>query len=279
MAPVRPRPETALPPPQPPDSNNVSPNAPPRPPPPRHHHQPIPAPTPTPIAAHQHPNRPPTHPITSPTTTTTQPLYDDICSPTPHRVRRLQSSRLGAPTATRPCGSPRPRASSGAAWSTLEQDPARSRSGAGTSPRRDSTNGPSSSEGTRKRRCLPSRDGFDVVFLDAWKDDYELLFGLARGKLDPGGVVVADNVHDERERARVRGRAPGRPDARLGDGGDRTRPRGRPASCSRDRRPAPARCGQPHWCPVHRRCYGAPTAERRWSGVDSCSTGSGGTSG
>src|SRR6188472_3957247 len=37
-------------------------------------------------------------------------------------------------------------------------------------------------------------DGFDVVFLDAWKDDYELLFGLARTKLDPGGIVVADNV-------------------------------------------------------------------------------------
>ena len=37
-------------------------------------------------------------------------------------------------------------------------------------------------------------DGFDVVFLDAWKDDYELLFGLARQKLDPGGIVAADNV-------------------------------------------------------------------------------------
>ena len=42
---------------------------------------------------------------------------------------------------------------------------------------------------------LPSiEDGFDVVFLDAWKDDYELLFGLARQKLDPGGVVVADSA-------------------------------------------------------------------------------------
>jgi predicted O-methyltransferase YrrM len=42
---------------------------------------------------------------------------------------------------------------------------------------------------------LPAlEDGFDIVFLDAWKDDYELLFGLAREKLDPGGVVVADNV-------------------------------------------------------------------------------------
>ena len=44
-------------------------------------------------------------------------------------------------------------------------------------------------------QTLPDlEDGFDVVFLDAWKDDYELLFGLAREKLDPGGVVVADNV-------------------------------------------------------------------------------------
>ena len=37
-------------------------------------------------------------------------------------------------------------------------------------------------------------DGFDVVFLDAEKDDYEALFQLAREKVEPGGVVVADNV-------------------------------------------------------------------------------------
>jgi caffeoyl-CoA O-methyltransferase len=37
-------------------------------------------------------------------------------------------------------------------------------------------------------------DVFDVVFLDAEKDDYEALFSLARPKLEPGGVVVADNV-------------------------------------------------------------------------------------
>jgi caffeoyl-CoA O-methyltransferase len=42
---------------------------------------------------------------------------------------------------------------------------------------------------------LPSIDDvFDVVFLDAEKDDYEALFGLAREKLEPGGLVVADNV-------------------------------------------------------------------------------------
>jgi predicted O-methyltransferase YrrM len=42
-------------------------------------------------------------------------------------------------------------------------------------------------------------DVFDVVFLDAEKEDYERLFGLAREKLEPGGAVLADNVlsHDE----------------------------------------------------------------------------------
>jgi predicted O-methyltransferase YrrM len=42
---------------------------------------------------------------------------------------------------------------------------------------------------------LPAiEDVFDVVFLDAEKDDYEALFALARGKLEAGGLVVADNV-------------------------------------------------------------------------------------
>ena len=39
-----------------------------------------------------------------------------------------------------------------------------------------------------------SEDTFDLVFLDAEKDDYEALFGLARRLLEPGGLVVADNV-------------------------------------------------------------------------------------
>jgi predicted O-methyltransferase YrrM len=37
-------------------------------------------------------------------------------------------------------------------------------------------------------------DVFDVVFLDAEKEQYETLFGLARTKLEPGALVVADNV-------------------------------------------------------------------------------------
>jgi len=42
-------------------------------------------------------------------------------------------------------------------------------------------------------------DVFDVVFLDAEKDDYERLFELARTTLEPGALVVADNVlsHEE----------------------------------------------------------------------------------
>jgi caffeoyl-CoA O-methyltransferase len=37
-------------------------------------------------------------------------------------------------------------------------------------------------------------EGFDVVFLDAEKEDYEALFALARPKLEPGGLLVADNI-------------------------------------------------------------------------------------
>ena len=37
-------------------------------------------------------------------------------------------------------------------------------------------------------------DFFDVVFLDSEKDDYEALFALGRQRLEPSGLVVADNV-------------------------------------------------------------------------------------
>jgi len=38
------------------------------------------------------------------------------------------------------------------------------------------------------------QDVFDLVFLDAEKDDYERLFELARDKVEPGALIVADNV-------------------------------------------------------------------------------------
>jgi predicted O-methyltransferase YrrM len=42
---------------------------------------------------------------------------------------------------------------------------------------------------------LPAVDDvFDVVFIDAEKEDYEPLFELARRKVEPGALFVADNV-------------------------------------------------------------------------------------
>ena len=42
---------------------------------------------------------------------------------------------------------------------------------------------------------LPAIDDvFDVVFIDAEKDQYEALFDLARPKVEPGALFVADNV-------------------------------------------------------------------------------------
>lgn len=35
---------------------------------------------------------------------------------------------------------------------------------------------------------------WDMVFLDAEKDDYEALYGLVRPSLEPGAVIVADNI-------------------------------------------------------------------------------------
>jgi predicted O-methyltransferase YrrM len=37
-------------------------------------------------------------------------------------------------------------------------------------------------------------DVFDVVFIDAEKEDYERLFDLARDKVEPGALFIADNV-------------------------------------------------------------------------------------
>lgn len=94
-------------------------------------------------------------------------------------------------------------------------------------------------------------DVFDLVFLDAEKDDYERLFELARARLEPGAVIVADNVlsHEDTLGAYSR-RPPGRPDARVAHDSPRPRPRalGPPA--------------------LVRGRYTGATAERRWSGSD-----------
>ncbi len=49
-------------------------------------------------------------------------------------------------------------------------------------------------EGDALQTLAGIADVFDVVFLDAEKEQYERLFALARTKLEPGALVVADNV-------------------------------------------------------------------------------------
>jgi predicted O-methyltransferase YrrM len=54
-------------------------------------------------------------------------------------------------------------------------------------------------EGDAKETLPAIDDVFDVVFLDAEKEDYEHHFQTARTKVEPGALVIADNVlsHEE----------------------------------------------------------------------------------
>jgi caffeoyl-CoA O-methyltransferase len=54
-------------------------------------------------------------------------------------------------------------------------------------------------EGDAKENLAAIDDIFDVVFIDAEKEDYEQYFELGRPKIEPGGLVIADNVlsHEE----------------------------------------------------------------------------------
>jgi len=49
-------------------------------------------------------------------------------------------------------------------------------------------------EGDAVSTLEATEDVFDLVFLDAEKEDYEALFALARPLLEAGALVVADNV-------------------------------------------------------------------------------------
>src|SRR6266576_4530130 len=49
-------------------------------------------------------------------------------------------------------------------------------------------------EGDAHETLTAIDDVFDLVFLDAEKDDYERLFQAARPKVEPGALFVADNV-------------------------------------------------------------------------------------
>ncbi|HET7045402.1 MAG TPA: class I SAM-dependent methyltransferase [Gaiellaceae bacterium] len=61
-------------------------------------------------------------------------------------------------------------------------------------------------EGDAKETLPQIDDLFDVVFVDAEKDDYETYFSLARSKVEPGALIVADNVISHDLRAYVEAR-------------------------------------------------------------------------
>jgi predicted O-methyltransferase YrrM len=54
-------------------------------------------------------------------------------------------------------------------------------------------------EADAKHAVPEIEDVFDIVFLDAEKEDYEQLFQATRPKLEPGALVVADNVLSHQE--------------------------------------------------------------------------------
>jgi predicted O-methyltransferase YrrM len=54
-------------------------------------------------------------------------------------------------------------------------------------------------EGDALRTLSRLQERFDLVFLDAWKADYELYFTAVRELADPGAIVVADNVASHAE--------------------------------------------------------------------------------
>jgi predicted O-methyltransferase YrrM len=49
-------------------------------------------------------------------------------------------------------------------------------------------------EGDAFESLAAIEDVFDLVFIDAEKEDYERLFGRARELVEPGALIVADNV-------------------------------------------------------------------------------------
>jgi predicted O-methyltransferase YrrM len=86
---------------------------------------------------------------------------------------------------------------------SLEADPAKCEAWRGNVAEAGLTDWAELVEGDAFETLPQIDDVFDVVFLDAEKDDYEALFALARTKLEPAAVVIADNVisHEDTLRA------------------------------------------------------------------------------
>jgi predicted O-methyltransferase YrrM len=77
---------------------------------------------------------------------------------------------------------------------SLESDPAKIQAWKANIEEAGLSNWAELVEGDAFETLPPIADVFDVVFLDAEKEQYEALFAEARTKLEPGAVVIADNV-------------------------------------------------------------------------------------
>ncbi len=77
---------------------------------------------------------------------------------------------------------------------SLEQDPAKAASWRQNVSEAGLADWVDLEEGDAFATLEKLEDVFDVVFLDAEKDDYEALFALARRRVEPGALIIADNV-------------------------------------------------------------------------------------
>ena len=100
---------------------------------------------------------------------------------------------IGPHAATRRSGSRRQPGSSGTVLS-LEHDAEKCEPGGGNVAEAGLEERAELLEGDAFETLGRLEEPFDVVFLDAEKEDYERLFALTRARLEPGAVVVADNV-------------------------------------------------------------------------------------
>ena len=103
-------------------------------------------------------------------------------------------SRSEARAATRRSGSARASATSAGGSSRSKRIPPRWRPGARNVAEAGLEETVELIDGDAFETLPQIQDVFDLVFIDAEKEDYERLFQLARGKVEPGGLFVADNV-------------------------------------------------------------------------------------
>jgi predicted O-methyltransferase YrrM len=82
---------------------------------------------------------------------------------------------------------------------SLEHDPAKCEAWRGNIAEAELDEWAELIEGDAHESLAAVDDVFDLVFIDAEKEDYEDYFRLVRSKVEPGGLIVADNVlsHEE----------------------------------------------------------------------------------